>query len=621
MQRIRARFIGAVLFILGTLSVPAHATPVIQQLAPSVPSPQRLGTTVTWETTATDADPGMLNYRYEVLLGPLHFMVRDFSLASSFLLTLTDREGLYQIRVTVLNTSTNLTAQLAVPFQVNSLVVGTNAVATATSNPLVALLSAPSCPAGSLMRGVFLPEGDTSVKVTHWKRCQPPASMNFHIAGMPADSTTLINYQILTGTTLTLGPTTLSFNSGPLTFTPPPVTTLVSPDPLDPFGMVLHDYLGGAPPIASDLKGNVLWYYPALGGPDQPTALLTRPLLGTMLVIVNGINSSNPAVTNLQILREIDLAGNTLRETNATLVAKQLAARGVLHAGEVFGSFHHDAIRLPNGNTILLGSVEKIFPPGTQGSTDPLGVDIIGDVVVVLDTNWQVIWGWNSFDHLDVNRAAVLGEVCHPGEAACPSLLLTGQTSTGSANDWLHSNSIYYIPSSGDLLLSIRHQDWVVKIDYKKGLGTGSVLWRLGLGGDFTMNSTDPYPWFSHQHDAAYEGLGIGFLTVFDNGNTRAAASPGTTQNSRGQLLRIDEANMQVSLQMNADLGVYGFALGSAQLLPNGNAHFQVGITSPSLNVYSIGVRPDGTINYEIQSGPPPSYRSWRMRSLYAPPN
>jgi hypothetical protein len=593
---------------------------VILQLTPSVASPQPVGTTVTWQTTATDSDPGLLNYQYKVLLGPLSFMARDFSLSNSFPVTFGAREGSYQVQVTVLNTSTKLTAQLAVPFQINSRVVGTNAVVTATANPLVALLSAPSCPAGSIMRGVFRPEGDTMTRATFWKACQPPVSMNFFIAGMPANSTTLINYQIVTGSTTTIGPVTLSFQSGPLTFTPPPASVLVPPDPLEPLGMVLHDYVGGSPPLATDLQGNVLWYYPGLLVPDQGTALLTRPLLGTMLLILNGTNSSDPDLTHMQVLREIDLAGNTLRETNATHVAKQLVARGVLHSGEVFGSFHHDAIRLANGNTIVLGSAERIFPLGTQGSTDPLGVDIIGDVVVVLDPNWQVIWGWNSFDHLDINRAAVLGELCRPGDAGCPAVLLAGQTSTATANDWLHSNSIFYIPSSGDLLLSSRHQDWVVKIDYKKGLGTGKVLWRLGLGGDFTMNSTDPYPWFSHQHDASYEAFGTGLISVFDNGNTRVEGSPGVTQNSRGQLLRIDETNMQVSLLMNADLGVYAFALGSAQLLPNGNAHFLAGAVAPGGNAYSIEVRLDGTIDYEIQSGPPLVYRSWRMRSLYAPP-
>ena len=56
------------------------------------------------------------------------------------------------------------------------------------------------------------------------------------------------------------------------------------------------------------------------------------------------------------------------------------------------------------------------------------------------------------------------------------------------------------------------------------------MLWRLGLDGDFTISPpispTNPYPWFSHQHDANY--LDGSTLAVFDNGNTRCTvAVPG----------------------------------------------------------------------------------------------
>jgi hypothetical protein len=49
-------------------------------------------------------------------------------------------------------------------------------------------------------------------------------------------------------------------------------------------------------------------------------------------------------------------------------------------------------------------------------------------------------------------------------------------------------------PADGDLVLSIRHQDWVIKIDYRNGAGDGPVVWRLGADGDFAVNSTDPNP-------------------------------------------------------------------------------------------------------------------------------
>ena len=77
----------------------------------------------------------------------------------------------------------------------------------------------------------------------------------------------------------------------------------------------------------------------------------------------------------------------------------------------------------PNGFTAALIDVEKIFPPGTQGDTSGLPVDIIGDMILVMNTNWQVVWYWDSFDPgsggngytpLPVSRMAPLGRNLRP---------------------------------------------------------------------------------------------------------------------------------------------------------------------------------------------------------------
>ena len=78
---------------------------------------------------------------------------------------------------------------------------------------------------------------------------------------------------------------------------------------------------------------------------------------------------------------------------------------------------------LPGPFTAVLADIEKIFPAGTQGDTSGHPVDIVGDMIIVLDSNWQAVWYFDSFQHdagcpqsgprqLDINRAAVLGETC-----------------------------------------------------------------------------------------------------------------------------------------------------------------------------------------------------------------
>jgi hypothetical protein len=181
--------------------------------------------------------------------------------------------------------------------------------------------------------------------------------------------------------------------------------------------------------------------------------------------------------------------------------------------------------------------------------------------------------------------------------------------------DWLHINAVSWSPADGNLVLSVRHQDWVIKIDYRDGAGDGHVVWRLGAGGDFTVNSTDPDPWFSHQHNAHY--VDDSTLVLLDNGNTRRATDP--TANSRGQVWTLDEQAMMATLVLNADLGSYAGAIGSAQRLSNGNYHFNLGMTGPEPPrppVHLYEVAPDGSKVYHLQVNRP-EYRSYRMRTLY----
>jgi len=150
----------------------------------------------------------------------------------------------------------------------------------------------------------------------------------------------------------------------------------------------------------------------------------------------------------------------------------------------------------------------------------------------------------------------------------------------------------------------------------------------LGLDGDFTFDNiySDPYPWFSHQHDARYANTSTGEFTVFDNANTRVqppplGIGPG---HSRGMVLTVDETNMTVSPVLSQDLGYFSTGLGSAQALPNGNYFFQPGIVPPASSSYSIELLPTagtdkGTLIYNLESAGR-SYRAWLMPNLYSPP-
>lgn len=580
-------------------------------LQSNLASPQLLGTPVVWKVKASDTNPGQLDYQfsYKPIAGSLQ-IVQDFSTLTIYTWAPSETEGTYQVQVVARNRSTLATVTKVSTFQLSSRVLGTSAVVSTVGNPLVALYSAPSCAAGSSIQVRFQRVASATSSVTSSKPCNTGFSSNFYVAGMRVNTSYNLRHEVTTGGSVVSSTNTL-FTTGTPTVALPAVTVQIPANGQTALGddILLQTYLPGSLkqpifPVAVDVSGNLVWYYLSTNG------YVTRPLAGgTMLFLDTGPGSVNPSQQQ-QLLKEIDLAGNTIRETNAARITEQLVARGQ----EGVGAIHHEAIRIPNGHTLIMTTVERIYTDGTQGSSVSNPVDIVGDQVIDLDQNFQVAWNWNSFNHLDVNRAAILGETCTNGQNGCPHLLLAN-----TGNDWLHANTICYIPSDGNLLVSLRHQDWVVKIDYSNGSGSGNVLWRMGNAGDFSISSTDPHPWFSHQHDVEYELGGTQIISLFDNGNTRQASDP--LAHSRGQVLNVNETQRTVTLNLNVDLGAFAFAFGSAQILYNGNAHFLPGVivnASGSNESQSIEVLPSGTFNFEVQTAAA-AYRSFRMPTLYAP--
>lgn len=578
------------LLIAGTMPCAALAMSVA--LDPSMPAPAFVGTVVTWTATVSDINSGTLWYRFRAhAVGQDFHMVKDYGPDNTLDWTEIDHEGLYQIETAVRNTSTGETATATAYFEIQSLVQGGQPVITPTPHPLVFLYSAPACPAGARMRVQFT-SSDNVVQNTPYQTCPPGLSMNFYLGGLRAQTQYSVTHKVDTGDAFQDGPilslTTLQARSDL-----PAETMLLQPS--EQSGILLQAMTASSP-MATDLNGNVIWYYPDnldfnVAGPF----VLLNPDRGGYFwgAFVNMAGDQSQ-----QILRQFDLTGRTVLETNAARVGEQLVAMGK----RPIGAFHHEARRLPDGKVAVLASVEQILTD-VQG---PGPVDVLGDMIVILDRNLQVVWAWDGFDHLDMTRMATTNDKCPFG--GCSPLFLAS-----SATDWLHANGVEQTPD-GNLLLSSRHQDWVIKIAYQNGEGSGNVLWRLGKDGDFQFNSTDPYPWFSHQHDAKFLPDNETMI-LFDNGNLRKLVDP--SANSRGQIIHLDEQNRVATLILNADLGAYSAALGSAQILSDGNYHFNVGVLSDSSSM-AIEIDPSGQPVYELKVAAP-EYRSFRMNDIYTP--
>jgi hypothetical protein len=354
--------------------------------------------------------------------------------------------------------------------------------------------------------------------------------------------------------------------------------------------------------LVTDLSGNVLWAYDfassvAAGDGVGPIKLLPN---GHFLMILSGL----PTGVN-SVLREIDLAGNTIWELTGAQLNAELAQATCAGCNITIIGTHHDFAILPNGHIIVLAA-EQVSETGLTGQPNP--INVIGDVIIDLDQNHNPVWIWSTFDHLDLNR--------HP--MAFP--------------DWTHSNAVVYSPSDHNLIFSSRHQAWIMKVDYNDGQGTGNILWKLGYQGDFTLvNGTDPVDWFNAQHDVnviSNNSTGVFQLTMFDNGNQRVLDTSGTLCGpsttpcaSRVPVLQLDETAKTATIEWVDDLApVFSFFGGSARQLANGNMEFdECATTTPAANaaVFEVTKTTPPQQVWQMQISGQYAYRVIRIPSLY----
>ena len=491
---------------------------------------------------------------------------------------------------------------------------------TGTQNPLVATYTIQTgCP-GQMM--VEFGPTTSYGRSTAWYPVNSSYYSSVLVAGMKASTTYHMRAQVQcttsNGTTTSMTRDT-TFTTGPLPSSSSlmfPKLVVSRPNPslsstenpgIESIDVTVTD-TPPFPALFTDRDGNVIWYYDmGAGNFAFPFKLL---LNGDILVnVTNAVSVST--------LREIDLAGNTIREmTNLDLQHKMANAGGFDFVP--FG-FTHDFALLPNGHVVVLMVCYKTFTnlPGYTGTTF-----VQGDALVDLDQNWNPVWAWNSFDHLDVNR------------------------SIDGLPDWTHGNALLYSPNDGNLILSERNQSWILKIDYENGSGTGNILWHLGFQGDFALtdggvpvSTDDPSLWFANQHYPiilSQKGSET-TLGIFDNGDRRVldvgeaecinplAGNAFPHCYSRPVIFRVDESSMVANIVWADPLPYFSVWGGNINQFANGNIEFDLNDPAipPSPNLASQVQEVTGTSDPQVvwQMNIFPTldnaYRAYRVPSLY----
>jgi hypothetical protein len=517
-----------------------------------------------------------------------------------------DANGNYTAPAVIMNNTATVTAASKADSSKTasaSVTVIAPGVVAATANVQVASYTI-TPPIGANVSVQFGP--DANYGLTTWQQPAPSGggAVTILVAGMQLNSTYHMRAILTLSDSSTFDDVDHTFTTGtlPAAKTPNLVAT-TTPSATPQSGVELVDLMTTngikRPDVAvTDLSGNLLWTYTSalpVGLNLNPIKLLPN---GHFLMLFSGQPDGRASV-----FQEVDLTGQIVWQMTAADLNAALAAATCSGCNITVEGAHHDFIAMPNGHLIVLAS-EQLMENGLTGFPSPTLVE--GDVIIDLDQNHNPVWVWSAFDHLDLNRHRM------------------------GLPDWTHGNSIVYSPDDKALILSMRHQSWVLKIDYNDGQGTGNILWKLGYQGDFTLlGGTAPVDWFSDQHDAnviSANSSGVFQMLLFDNGNQRITG-PGLNLcgpipcDSRVPLLQLDETGKTATIEWVDDLSpVLAFFGGSARLLQNGNIEFdECGLTTPANNsaVYEVTKTTPPQIVWQMQVTGEYAYRSFRIPSLY----
>jgi hypothetical protein len=475
---------------------------------------------------------------------------------------------------------------------------------------------------------------DTNYGLTTWTlptgQFGGPPTSPLYVAGMKQSTPYHMRgvIQFADGTTFDDADQTFTTGALPVNLVPT-ITTTTTPGMTPQSGVELLDMVVITPAgkltesVVTDLSGNALWaYQPALPGGPGPNPVKLLPN-GHFLIVFSG----QPDGANT-VVQEVDLGSNVIWQMTTADLNAALASATCAECNVTILGLHHDFQVLPNGHLIVLAALTKALPDATTPTGD-IVIDL-GDMENVGGNNPnhtpQPVWAWNEFNHLDTNRRPY------------------------SYPDWTHTNALIYSKDDGNLIISIRHQNWLVKFDYNNGAGAGDILWKLGAKlptdttpedtADFTLMNADgtadtnEEDWFFAQHGPSFVSAnttGKFSLVLFDNGDDRGQAvqggagcggsAPNPPCYSTVPLFNLDETAMTATFVIHPTTVDYSWFGGNAEVLKNGNVEYDesasVALPANDASIFEVTQTSTPETVWQMHVTGQFAYRGFRMDSLY----
>ena len=399
---------------------------------------------------------------------------------------------------------------------------------------------------------------------------------------------------------------TFAVTTDPLPEDFPPFSVTSSPERIEP-GVTLFE--AGGFLIIVDETGEVVWYH-RIANPQNLDRDVRRIANGNLLLLLPPLKA-----------RELDMLGNIVRAWHPS----RSTNGGQESIGVDATAFHHEIVQMESGNFLVLSLEIRTFedyPSSVEDPDAPTGsAQVVGDVIVEFAPDGTVVNEWKLLDILDPYRLSYSSLI-----GIWDGFFQSNHGVSPPTRDWSHSNAVIHDTRDNSIIVSLRHQDAVIKFSRQ----TGALIWILGthdnwdpeVFGEFLLTPLTDDEFFFQYHQHAPKITADGNIILFDNGNNRASPFDPVFQAnifSRAVEYKIDESSKEVELvwEFSDFMSIFAGFLGDSDSLPvTGNVISTFGGTRPARIIEVTHTEPPEIV-FELTFPDVFIYRAERLESLY----